>query len=336
MAHMIMKNDTMFSTRETPWHKLGVVLPTAPTLDEAIVAAGLDWRVKMCNLQALGDDGKPLDSSSIIHRAVIREDTKAVLGVVGPSWTPLQNKDAFKFFQPFIDEGSVSLETAGSLRDNKYVWVLGKVNKFDPLSQKWSSLEGEVIKNDPINRYVLLCHGHDGTLAVRVGYTDIRVVCQNTMNMAFNSKASQLIRIKHSAKVKENLENIGSVMNLVTTEFQANLEQLARLTKKNINQEDIKKFVHVIFFDSKALDKSTRTANLYSEMLGRINQLVEEGKGADITGVRGTVYGLVNAATEYLTHEAQSSVESRLNSLWFGDNSRVNQRIMDYALEMVG
>lgn len=326
MAHMILENDTMFSTVETPWHRLGTVLPKAPTIEEAMVAAGLDWKVKMCNLQALGEDGLVIPSQGeIIHRAVMREDTKAILGVVGPSWTPLQNREAFDFFNPFLQDGSVQLETAGSLRNNKYVWVLGKV----------INCEGEVIKNDPINRYVLLCHGHDGTMAVRVGYTDVRVVCQNTMNMAFNSKASQLIRIKHSAKVQENLTNVQAVMDIVGNEFRANLQQLAKLTRKNINQNDIKKFVHVNFFNSEDLTSSNKKMSNYTDMVGTINRLIETGKGSDIQGVRGTAYGLLNAATEYLTHEAQTSDETRLNSLWFGDNSRLNAKITDYLLEMV-
>jgi phage/plasmid-like protein (TIGR03299 family) len=326
MAHMILEKDTMFSTIETPWHRLGKVLPKAPSIEEALVAAGLDWKVKMKNLIAVDENGKPVQNQGeIIHRAVMREDTKDILGVVGPSWTPLQNREAFDFFDPFIKEGTVALETAGSLRNNKYVWVLGKIQ----------SCEGEVIQNDPINRYVLLCHGHDGTMAVRVGYTDIRVVCQNTMNMAFNSKASQLIRIKHSAKVQENLANVQAIMKIVEGEFRANLEQLAKLTRKNINQSDVKKFVHVNFFNSEDLTSSNKKMSNYLDMVGTINRLIETGRGSDIKGVKGTAYGLLNAATEYLTHEAQTSDETRLNSLWFGDNSRLNAKITDYLLEMV-
>ena len=324
MAALILEKDTMFSVKKTPWHELGVVLPTAPSISEAIVAAGLDWEVELKNLKLADEtDGK------VTHKAVVRKDTNDVLGVVGPTWRPLQNKDAFGFFDSFISSGEVSLETAGSLRNNKVIWVLAKIK----------GLEGEVVKGDTIERYVLLSHAHDGTMAIRTGFTDVRVVCNNTLTASFNSKASKLIRIRHNSRIEANLETVKTCMNLATSEFQANIELLKNLTNKGINADDVKKFVRAIWFDTTILEgaqASARAVNNYNDRVRDMNRLMATGRGSDLPGVQGTLYGLYNAATEFLTHEASNSTETRLNSLWFGDNARLNEKVLRVSLEMAG
>jgi len=112
-----------FSVREVPWHGLGTILDNPPTIEEAIKLAGLDWTVSMqptyCKVD--GNDVK------LPNRAVVRSTDRKVLGVVGPTYEPLQNAAAFQFFQPVIDEGHVTLETAGSLKGGQRVWILAKV-----------------------------------------------------------------------------------------------------------------------------------------------------------------------------------------------------------------
>lgn len=327
MASGLQLVDHMMSVKETPWHRIGTVLPQAPSIEEALVAAKLDWTVEKTKIQLVDAQGNPIKHSGVIDKhAIMRSDSKEFLGVVGTGYTPLQNREAFDFFDPFIKDDSVHLETAGSLRGNKIVWVMGKIQNS----------VGEAVKGDPINRYVLLCHGHDGSMSVRVGFTDVRVVCQNTMNMAFNSKASQLIRIKHSKQVVQNLTNVQEVMKITDAEFRANLKQLAKLATKNINQEDVRKFVHVNFFDSIDLTKaSTKMKNNYKTTLDKISELCETGKGHDLKGVRGTVYGLFNAGTEYLTHHDYKEDATGLNSLWFGDNAKMNAKLFEYSMDLV-
>ena len=315
----------MLSVNEKPWHGLGVVLQTAPTIAEAIKLAGLDWDVKLEKIK-LADDSQ---QGQISHKAVVRQDTGAVLGVVGPTWRPLQNKDAFAFFDSFISSGQVTIETAGSLRNNKTIWVLAKI----------AGLTAEAVKNDPIERYVLLSHAHDGTMAIRTGFTDVRVVCNNTLSASFNSKASKLIRIRHNSRIEQNLETVKQCMDLATSEFTANIELLKKLTNKGINHEDVKKFVRAVWFDTTILEgveASARAINNYNDRVRDMVRLMETGRGHDLAGVKGTMYGLYNAATEYLTHEASNSNETRLNSLWFGDNARTNEKVLRVSLEMAG
>ena len=114
--------DSMMFVGETPWNGLGNKVDSTITISEAIESAGLNWNVGLKNLQTV--DGIPVS-----HRATYREDTGNVLGVVGPRYTPLQNQDAFDWFQPFLDANECSLHTAGSLHLGEKIWVLAQLNR---------------------------------------------------------------------------------------------------------------------------------------------------------------------------------------------------------------
>lgn len=227
MAHEV---ENIMYVGEAPWHKLGRKFEVPPSLEEALVAAGLNWTVSTEPLFS----GSGEEVEALLTR---RSSDKSILGVVGPNYTPLQNTEAFEFFRPFIDEKAAAIETAGSLRQGKRVWVLAKINR-DPMVIKGS---------DVVEKYVLLSNSHDGTLAVRVGFTPVRVVCNNTLTMAINSEASKLIRIKHTKNVVSNLESVQEIMNLADSEFEATAEQYRLLTMKDINSKDLEKYVKLVF-----------------------------------------------------------------------------------------
>ena len=311
MAHQF---ESGFFVREAAWHKLGTVIQEAPSVEEGIRLAGLDWKVHLENLY-LGDGRKAEP------RAVVRETDKRILGYGGPNWTPLQNTEAFGFFNEFLQTNEVSLETAGSLKQGQRIWVLAKIKNGI----------GEVVKNDPIQRYFMLSNGHTRGIAVSVGFTDIRVVCKNTLALAEASENSKLIRVKHSRQVHANLNEVKSIIDFSTQSFRADLAKMESLTRRGINQNDIKKFVEVIFFDSRKIE-TPRMETKFKSTLNKIHELIEIGLGADIGGVQGTRYGLYNAATEFMTHYDGVDYESRLDKLWNGTNKGRNERALEYLL----
>lgn len=309
MAHMV---ENMLFVGKAPWHKLGVRLDNPPTVAEGIVQAGLDWRVTLEPLQ-LVSDGRKAPAF-----ATIRETDRSILGVVGPAYRPLQNADAFQWFQPFVETGEASIETAGSLASGKRVWVLAKLNR-EPM---------EIAPGDTVNKFLLLSNSHDGTLAVRVGFTPIRVVCANTLAMAHGSDASKLIRVKHTASVKANLEAIREVMNLANQTFEATAEQYRRLCCRTVSRMDVRRYVTQLFNAND--EPSTRMRNILDDCC----KLFEIGKGNDLPGVRGTVWAAYNGVTEYLGTLRAGSDDNRLNSLWFGDSARMNKRALELALAL--
>lgn len=300
----------------TPWHRLGIALEEADLYDWPRVCekAGLSWGVELTPLVTADTQ------AAVTHKAVRRSSDGRILGVVGPRYTVLQNRNAFQWFQPFLDAREASLHTAGALRQGSRVWVLAKLNR-DPLV---------IAQGDEVEKYILLSHGHDGSLAVRVGFTPIRVVCANTLAVAHGENASKLIRLKHTKDVLENLVNVREVMNLANQEFEASAEQYRLLARRDINQADLRKYVRTVLNVDKQEEISTRTAN----QIEAIFRLFETGRGNDLPSIRGTYWAAYNGVSEWLGYERGRSPQSRLDSLWFGDSANLNRQALQIALEM--
>lgn len=322
MAHMLEEKEgqdaSMFSVKETPWHRLGKVIEKAPTIEEGIRLAQMDWEVGLKELYTA-------EGEKVTHQAVYRKDTNKVLNIVGPNWHPLQNVESFSFFDKFLETGVATLETAGVLDEGQRTWVLAKINDGDV----------EIVKGDPIQKYILLSNIH-GIGSVRVGYTPIRVVCNNTLTYAQASEDSNLIRIRHSSRVNDNVELVKNIMDATNRSFEANIAQYKELARHEFNQKDIEKFVKLVFFKDGIVNETTRSQNKLMEIHQTINRLIEEGQGSDLKGVKGTYWGLYNAGTEYLTHHAKKNDEQRLNSQWFGDGVKTNKLMLDTCFELAG
>jgi phage/plasmid-like protein (TIGR03299 family) len=315
MAHEI---ESMAYFGNRPWHGLGTALDEADLYDwpGASWKAGLDWEVELVPLVTADTQAR------VTHKAVRRKTDSRVLGVVGPRYAPLQNKDAFSWFQPFLDAREAALHTAGSLRHGSRIWVLAKLNR-EPLV---------IAEGDEVEKFILLSHGHDGSLAVRCGFTPVRVVCANTLAMAHGCDASKLIRVKHTKDVLENLANVREVMDLANQQFEATAEQYRRLARKSINQSDLRKYVRRVLKADDEDQTSTRLRNIADLIFG----LAETGRGNNLPSIRGTYWSAYNGVSEWLTHERGRSGDNRLNSLWFGDGASLNRHALEVALDMAG
>jgi phage/plasmid-like protein (TIGR03299 family) len=300
----------------TPWHGLGHPLEVADLYDWPSVCqkSGLDWSVELVSLQTADTQAK------VESKAVRRTSDGRILGVVGPRYTVLQNRDAVQWFQPFLDAREAALHTAGSLRQGSRIWVLAKLNR-DPLV---------IAPGDEVEKYLLLSHSHDGSLAVRIGFTPVRVCCANTLAMAHSSDASKLIRLKHTKDVLENLANIREVMDLANQEFEATAEQYRLLARKDINQADLLRYVRTVLGVKDDEEPSTRMKSVIEEII----RLAESGNGNDLPAVSGTYWSSYNGFTQWLSYNRGRSPETRLNSLWFGDSAALNQHALEVALDM--
>ncbi len=317
MAHEV---ESMVYVGKTPWHGLGVAVPEGKKLsiEEAIVAAGLDWEVKLRRLFTKNDMGTHVDI--LDHFVTFRGRDNTVLGVVGKDYEPLQNLDAFNWFQPFLESGEATIETAGSLRGGAKVWVLAKVSR-DPLV---------VRKEDLMEHYVLLSNSHDGSLAVRVGFTPIRVVCNNTLCLAYESKASKLLRVRHTSRILQNLEEIRETVNLAQTEFAATVDQYKHLARKEINSSDLVRYVRIVF-SFKEKPKNKRHEN-QEKIVPAVLRLFEDGRGS--RAASRNYWGAYNAVNEYLNYFRGKTQDNTLSSLWFGEGAQLNRKALDIATKM--
>jgi phage/plasmid-like protein (TIGR03299 family) len=342
MSHEV---ENMFYVGQTPWHGLGIKLEAAPTTREAIVAAGLDWTVGLKALQTV-------DGVAVSHRATYRESDGSILGVVGPTWRPLQNAEAFSFFDPFVTSGEARLDTAGSLSEGRRVWILAQLNKDPSVIVPRS--------DDVVRKFVLLSNSHDGSLAIKVGFTPIRVVCANTLAMAHDSRKSNLLRIRHTKNSVDALEAVRDAMNLVNQAFEATADQYRFLASKGVVEADLKAYVNRVFAPNRVAENAAAKRKtglvlatapvvheaefieddvlgadeLKSRVYPRVRQLFENGRGNALPGVAGTFWGAYNAIAEYLAYERGSDAGKRLNESWLGSGAALNARALRVGVEM--
>lgn len=326
MAHMIENRngqDSVFVVGTPAWHRLGKVFENPPSIEEGIRAANLDWTVKKAIITAEGGIAIP------DRVAVIRDGDSKVLGVVGSDYSPVQNSEAFDWFQPWLESGHASLESAGSLYEGKRIWVMAKIN----------NVAGDVLPGDTVESFILLSSSHDGTMSVRAGFTPVRVVCANTLSMAHNGKGGRLLKVHHKGNVKETLNLVRETMDLHTKAFNATLAQYTMLATKQIDDETFRKYVRLVFAATPASansseDSSSEDSSERRNLENKTLQLFQDGVGTEIAGVRGTLWGALNAVTEYTTHYRGRNSDNRLNSLWFGDSFNKNQKALKVAVHM--
>ena len=311
MAHLV---EQMFSVRTTPWHGLGHVLQSAPTTEEAIRHAGLDWRVKKAPIFL--EDGTEIKGKA----AILRETDNQFYGIAGKVIVPLQNSESFSFFDPILQSGMATLETAGSLKHGQVQWILAKLNLDN----------AEIIPGDTVKPYVLLSNSHKPGQSIRVGFTPIRVVCNNTLTAAKGHAESKLIRVFHSRSAKANLDDLRDTMNILKGTFEASAEQFRQLAAKRISKSDLIRYVNYSFNFAPAMNKEMSKAQVAVQ--DRVIRLFGESDLNNLPGMKGTWWSAYNAVTEFISHDAGKTQETRLTKLWFGANAEVNRRALDAAL----
>jgi len=336
MAHEIQENDSMFSVGETPWHGLGVVLDSPPTILEGLEKANLNWTVRLlplfCQIPVQGSGRRTAgEYYEVTNRAVLREDTNEILGIVGANYTILQNTEAFKIFEPLVESKDLLLETAGSLKNGRRVWILGRINA-----------EGaEIGKGDEVRPYVLLSNSHDGTMAVRFGFTPVRVVCNNTLSIAEEGKTSKLIKIIHTQGVHESLDALRNMLDIAKESFTTTIEQYKWLASRDINERDLAQYVKVVFqpdFEQIGVNVQGQVFDEGGEIIftpseKKVIELFESGIGSGMPKAK-TWWGAYNSVNEFLMYHRGRDVSNRLNSVWFADGYKWNQTALNVAIKM--
>ena len=275
--------ETMFYTdadgRNVPWHGMGVRVIESPNSADALRVAGLDWEVKQTP-SFITLDGIQMPTGDIVN---YRDSDNKILGTVTKRYVPVQNREAFAFTDALIG-GDVRYETAGSLSDGKIVWMLAK-------------MPSDSILGDAFNRYLLFSNSHDGSSAVRVSITNVRVVCQNTLNFAIN-RARRYVTFVHKGDMESKLEEAKQTLSYAAdyhTDFVADAERLAN---KKVSREDVEKLMNILFpvpdeFVSKIQIERMET------MRSNFNAMLNAD---DLQNFKGTAWQIVNAASDYAYH----------------------------------
>jgi phage/plasmid-like protein (TIGR03299 family) len=314
--------DSMMYTGQTPWHRLGTRLDEPATAEEAMTTAGLDWDVQMQPIYTGPDRTVRVKDRHVVCRADrLDEEDGGQLAVVGRDFTPLQNREAFQFLDPVVGKGGAIYHTAGSLRSGRRIWMLAK-------------LPGEirVVGDDITEKYVLLSNAHDGTQAVRVGFTPIRVVCQNTLNFAL--RGMEGISIRHYPDVSEQVKHAHKLLGIISKTYDTAGDLMQRMAHQPLLSETRDMFFSRVMPIDEGDDDITRAR--IGDRHERWRDLFETGDGNAMPGVRGTLWAGYNAVTQWVDRESYTARNKEpLNSIWFGQGERLKRHAFNVATEMI-
>lgn len=320
MAHQLTTRENGFVeiawTGETPWHGLGQKLEKGADVETWRKAAGLDWEIQRKNVHYFDDNGiaHSFDGQHVLYRS----DNNTPMSVVSKRYKIVQPSEVLEFFNKLVERQGYKLHTAGSLKGGKRIWALAETGKV-----------AEVIKGDPVAKYVLLATSYDKGMATTARETNIRVVCANTIAMA-DKDTTNVVSIPHSTDfIADNVYNqLGISVDL----FSMFMEKTKHLAKQQINSG---KFDHFManLLNSKYYEmneKDIKTNRAYKKIL----ELFDGGAiGSDIKGIKGTGWQLLNAVTEYVDHHAPNrSPDARLDSAWFRQGSNLKIDAMNILL----
>ena len=290
--------ETMFYVGETPWHGLGREIKSAPTSEEAIKVAGLDWDV--IPKPIFDEFGREIPGFKVNQRS---SDNKN-LGIVTDRYKIVQNREAFAFTDALLGEG-VKYETAGSLASGKRVWMLAR-------------MEGTMLAEEKIDPYLVFTNNHDGTGAVRVAVTPIRTVCQNTLNLAL-TKASRHWSCAHKGDIQGKLEEARYTLSNAKAYMEALEEEFGELKLKKVSESKVRemtdKLLEIEF--NNLFKKAVKTGKVVDFKEAARQQKFEEKlnrKRDDILNIyfdkpdlwetEHTAFRFVNAVSDYSTHTA--------------------------------
>lgn len=332
--------ESGFFVREKAWHGLGTVLQDAPSTRDAFIAAGLDWSVDLMPLYANVPGGQQLCEE---HQAVVRmrhqrdgSIASDVLAVVGNRYKPLQNLDAFRWFDPLVADRDVSLEAAGSVKGGRHVWVLAKVNaKPEHVGRN---------AQDIVTPYLLLSNSHDGTRSITVAFTPIRVVCWNTLsaaNRAADARGSNARKVRHTRHAEHTLQGIRETINLSVRDFSAKALLWREMGKRTFSgmteaMRVTKDYTRAVFGEPTEVAKARRDKAELPEVRAerQMWDLFQAGPGASSAGQ--TPFGLYMAATHYLDHHRGHNADTRLATTWFSQGEQIRNRAESEAMALAG
>ncbi len=343
MAHQI---EQMAYVGQTPWHGLGNQLSQNQPLEVWAKQAGMDWRIESSNVSymAQNERGQSIIMPFEEQRVLYRSDTHAPLSVVSQRYQEVQPMEILEFYRDLTEQSGFELETAGVLKGGKKFWALARTGQSTALKGK-----------DISNGYILLATACDGTLATTAQFTNIRVVCNNTLAIALRGQSSSagVVKVPHSTKF--DADKVKQQLGISVRAWDEHMYEMKQLTQRKVTQgeaaayfdavfnntsmsvadqeENIIQFYRNISTANPAKEKSEPNGRAMTKVMDMFNG---QGRGAELSSAKDTAYGLLCSITEFADHERRAmSTDHRLDSAWFGAGAALKQRGLEQALRLV-
>ncbi len=275
---MAAQVETMFYTRERPWHGLGTRVEEAPSSREALRLAGLDWQVLQKPIMTT--DGQMVKG----FRANVRDRDSRVLGVVTDRYKVVQNEDAFAFTDDLLGEG-VTYETAGSLQDGRKTWLLAE------LPQRY------IISGDEIAPYLVFMNAHDGSGSIKVAMTPVRVVCMNTLNLAL-ATAKRCWSTAHTGDIRAKIEDARDTLLFAETYMGELGKAVERLRQIRLSDRQVMAYIDQLF----PLYEDPTPVQKKNLLRMKEDVRIRYADAPDLQHVGKNGYRFVNAVSDFATH----------------------------------
>lgn len=331
MAHLIDMTTGQAAIAfvgNTPWHGLGAQLAANADIETWIKAAGLDWEVGLADVAArieLTTDDKPHWLPADEYRITYRKDTGKRFAVVSKEWKARQPRDHMKFFDGLAKSHGMQLQVAGAIKEGAVIWGLAS-----------NCREITIKGTDRVKPYLLASTGYDKTQSNRWCFTTVRVVCNNTLRLSYDSDNEGVVKVRHDATVDET--DVKRRLGLLSEETDAFEERANKLAEFRPTRSQVDKLLIDLFGRPDDLTKPIARDNLTtksSNVIGDVETCIVSSPGSNLDSSRGTAWGVLNGVTRYVDHSARArSTDNRLASAWFGRGDELKGKAMSTLLEM--
>ena len=314
MAHMIEEINgvaQMAYAGETPWHNLGRRVSQDLTPDQMLQAAGLDWTVQ--KIPAFATIAG--EQVAIGHSALVRSLDNKMLDVVSNDWNPVQNAEAFEFFNEFVAAGNMEMHTAGSLKGGQIVWGLAKIRD-----------SFELFHGDQVDSYLLFSNFHKYGFSTDIRFTPIRVVCNNTLTLSLNSQVERMVKVSHRKVFQP--DEVKSLLGIAADKLQQYKDMASFLGSKPAKGEDIVEYFKRVFPVTGANDNSRKEVSKNASLA---LDILDTQPGANFA--QGTWWQPYNSVTFLIDHIAARNDDNRLSSAWYGQGKNIKNKALETALE---
>ena len=343
MAHQL---EQMAYVGETPWHGLGNQLTQNQPIEVWAKQAGMDWRIESSDVSymAKNERGQSIIMPYEEQRVLYRSDNHPHFSVVSQRYQEVQPMEILEFYRDLTEQSGFELETAGVLKGGKKFWALARTGQSTALKGK-----------DVSNGYILLATACDGTLATTAQFTNIRVVCNNTLAIALRGQSSSagVVKVPHSTKF--DADKVKQQLGISVRAWDEHMYELKQLTQRKVTQGEAAAYFDAVFNNTSmsVADQEENIIQFYRNIAtpnptkekpepnGRamtkvMNMFNGQGRGAELSSAKDTAYGLLCSITEFADHERRAmSTDHRLDSAWFGAGAALKQRGLEQALRLV-
>jgi phage/plasmid-like protein (TIGR03299 family) len=314
MAHeleIVNGQAQMAYVGELPWHGLGTKVPADLTPDQFMTTAGLDWDVTkedMTTASGIVVPGK---------QALVRSSDGKVLDVVGKGWNPVQNSEAFNFFDEYVRAGDMEMHTAGSLKGGEIVWALAKTKE-----------SFELFNGDVTDNYFLFTNPHKFGKSIDIRMTPIRVVCNNTLTLSLSKQSEQMVTVNH--RTAFDPDAVKEQMGIAREKMEQYKTMAEFLGNKRYTADNVIQYFNEVF-GAPAKEKVDNVVPFTSRNAKIAMENIQTQPGANFA--EGTWWSAFNAVTYMTDHLQGRENDSRLQSAWYGRNRKVKLNALDKALE---